>query len=177
MLDTVTTTTTRSTSTTTAGKPVTRVPTRWSLSGTRGTGPSDGAWWPQSTNLATELADLDVAVYAALGERIAHATYAKDMWKLGPRKIHSPLGTTKVGWFNHARYPENIDLSLTGFTHLVLTVIPPGTAATFAAIVLGDYGTEPAIRADDAPGGLDTWDNEGGNPPANRTAHYGYLYD
>ncbi|MFC6706211.1 DUF5994 family protein [Flexivirga alba] len=150
MLDTVTTTTTP-----TADKAPTRVPTRWTLSANRGTGPSDGAWWPQSTNLATELADLDVALNAVLHERIAHATYAKDMWKAGPRKIHTPLGITKIGWFNNARYPENIDLSLTGFTNLVLTVIPSGTDAKFAAIVLGDYGAEPApvIPAASAPGG------------------------
>lgn len=164
MTDTVTTTTT--------GKQLSRVPTRWTLSGTRGTGPSDGAWWPQSTNLATELADLDVAVYAVLHERIAHATYAKNMWKLGPRKIHTPLGITKIGWFNNARYPENIDLSLTGFSHMVLTVIPSGTDAEFAAIVLGDHGAEPTGSV---PGGLDTWDNEGGNPPANRAVHHGQL--
>lgn len=174
MTDTTTTTTTA-----TFEKPPARLPTRWTLSGTRGTGPSDGAWWPQSTNLATELADLDVALHAVLHERIAHATYAKDMWKLGPRKVPTPLGTTKVGWFNHARYPENIDLSLTGFTHLVLTIIPPGTEAKFAAIVLGDYGAVPAqvMAAGSAPGGLDAWDNEGGNPRAHSAAHYGYLYE
>lgn len=156
-----------------------RAPTRWSLSGTRGAGPSDGAWWPQSTNLATELADLDVALNDVLHERIARATYAMGMWKVGPRRIHTPLGITKIGWFARARYPENIDLSLTGFTHLVLTVIPPGTEPEFAAIVLGDYGAKPApgIPADRALGGLDSWDNEGGNPPANTTAHYGHLFD
>lgn len=172
MIDTVTTTTTAA-----AVNTLTRVPTRWTLSGTRGSGPSDGAWWPQSTNLATELADLDVALYAVLRERIAHATYAEDMWKLGPRKVRTPLGITKVGWFGHARYPENIDLSLTGFTHLVLTVIPPGTEAKFAAIVLGDYGATAVTPDQSIRTGLDRWDNEGGRSPAQTAAHYGQLFE
>lgn len=157
--------------------PVGRVPTRWSLSGTRATGPSDGAWWPQSTNLATELADLDVAVHAALHQRIARATYTEGMWPTGPRRIHTPLGTTKVGWFSRARYPENIDLSLTGFTHLVLTVIPSSTDAEFAEIVLGDYGAAPVGRDRSVRNGLDRWDNEGGQPAAHTTAHYGHLFE
>jgi hypothetical protein len=161
--------------------PVPRTATRWSLAGTRGVGPSDGAWWPQSADLTTEIADLDVAVYDILHERISRAAYTKGMWD-APRKVHTPLGITKLGWFTNARYPENIDLSLTGFTHLVLTVIPAGTEPHFADIVLADYGNA-ARTPNDAAGndttaahGTDAWDNEG-QLVMRRSARYGFLFD
>lgn len=171
MLDTVITTNDATPAATT------RAPTRWSLSGTRGAGPSDGAWWPQSTDLATELADLDVAVHANLHERIARAAYTKGMWPPAPRKLHSSLGIIKVGCFTHARYPENIHLSLTNHTHLVLTVIPPGTDSGFAKIVLADYGAVPVDADRGTVRGLDAWDNEGGHPPADSSAAYGRLFE
>lgn len=158
--------------------------TRWSLSGTRDTGPSDGAWWPHSTDLAAEIADLDVAVHDHFHERIARISYTQGQWPLAPRKICTTLGITKLGWFTHARYPENIDLSLTGGTRLVLTVIPPGTDAHFAKIVLAGYGTvinDPTQAADKNPAappeGTATWDNEGGHLDDRGTAHYGHLFD
>lgn len=157
--------------------------TRWSLNGTRGIGPSDGAWWPRSTDLATEIRDLDVAVFHLLHERIARVAYTQGKWAPAPRKIHTELGGTKIGWFAHARYPENIDLSLTGNTHLVLTVIPAGTDAHFARIVLAGYGTlvnpVPEVAEDPraAEDETEVWDNEGGHAAGTGTTHYGRLFD
>ncbi len=126
---------------TAASTPVTKETTsRWSVSGTRGVGRSDGAWWPRSTDLATEIVDLDVAVHGLLHERIARVWYPRGMWPDAPREVHTSLGTTKVGWGAHARYPDTIDLFLSGDTHLVLTVIPSGTDSAFAGRVLADYG-------------------------------------
>lgn len=127
---------------------------RWSLSTTRGTGPSDGAWWPHSTDLATEIAALDVAVNAHFHQRIARVSYTQGQWPPAPRKIRTALGITKFGWFAGGRYPENIGLSLTGGTRLVLTVIPSATDADFAGIALTDRGTvvTAATRTSDDPG-------------------------
>ena len=159
--------------------------TRWSLSGTRDTGPSDGAWWPRSTDLALEIADLDVAIHDHFHERIARVSYIQGQWPPAPRKIHTTLGITKIGWFPTARYPENISLSLTGDTRLVLTVIPPDTDAHFAKIVLAGYGTVingPTEAADNnnpaaTPEETDAWDNEGGHPDTRGGTHYGPLLD
>lgn len=158
--------------------------TRWSLSGTRDTGPSDGAWWPHSTDLAAEIADLDVAVHDHFHERIARVSYTQGQWPPAPRKIHTALGITRLGWFTHARYPENIDLSLTGGTRLVLTVIPSGTDAHFAKIVLAGYGTVMSDLTEAAdkntaapPDGTDAWENEGGHLDVHGVAHYGHLFD
>ncbi|WP_446666554.1 DUF5994 family protein [Flexivirga sp. B27] len=156
---------------------------RWSLSGTRGTGPSDGAWWPHSTDLGAEIADLDVAVHDHFHERIARVSYTQGQWPPAPRKIHTTLGITKLGWFTHARYPENIILSLTGYTRLVLTVIPSDTDTHFAKIVLAGYGTvinDPTEAPDNAaasPEETGAWDNEGGHPDTRSTARYGHPFN
>lgn len=124
------------TTTATGAAPQPGAGVRWALTGTRGRGPSDGTWWPRSANLDAEVTALDNAVQHILHERIARISYTKSQWPPTPRRIHTDLGITKLGWFTHARYPENINLTLTDHTRLVLTVIPPST---------------------------DVWDNEGGS--------------
>lgn len=103
---------------------------RLSLKRDRGKGPSDGTWWPRTTNLQTELPALDLAVHQLTGSRIARIAYTHGQWQPGPGKARTPLGVTKIGWFTHSAHPENIDLSLADYTHLVLTVIPPTTPIT-----------------------------------------------
>lgn len=108
------------------------------LSLERGTGPSDGAWWPHTLSLQAEVPDLDLAVHALTGARIARVAYVIGAWDPAPRAVRTPLGMTKLGWFERAAKPQNIGLSLTDYTMLVLTVIPPDTDAAQAELLLRD---------------------------------------
>src|SRR4051794_637656 len=46
----------------------------------------DGGWWPQSRDLAVELADLVDHFPSALG-RVQHAVYSPPDWDSAPRRI------------------------------------------------------------------------------------------
>lgn len=123
---------------------------RVSLAHLRGVGLSDGAWWPRTASLQAEIPDLDVAVHDLTGARIARAAYVTGLWDRAPHAVRTPLGVTKLGWFAHSGRSENIDLSLTDYTRLVLTVIPPSTDPVLAELILVECG-EPT----EAPTGAD----------------------
>ncbi len=110
------------------------------LSAERGEGPSDGAWWPHTKSLQAEIPGLDLAVHALTGARIARVAYVIGVWDPAPRAVRTPLGMTRIGWFKHAARPDNIDLSLTNYAVLVLTVIPPDTDAVHAELLLLEGG-------------------------------------
>lgn len=136
---------------------------RLSLNPDRGKGPSDGTWWPRTTNLEAELPALDLAVHKLTGSRIARIAYTYGQWpRTTPRKQRTPLGVTKIGWFTHSAHPENIGLSLADYTHLVLTVIQPTTDPRMANITLREHGMPPTglHMADTVP--VDRWENGGG---------------
>lgn len=129
------------------------------------TGVTDGAWWPRSTSLQAELPDLDLAVHALTGCRIARVAYTRSLWSPAPRQLWTSLGMTKLGWFEDSARPSTIDLDLSDNTTLVLTVIPPDTEPPLARQILADGGhselTAPAMTL--IQRALDRWDDEGGH--------------
>ena len=131
----------------------------------RGKGPSDGTWWPRTTSLQTELPALDLAVQQLTGSRIARIAYTQRLWQPAPRKLWTSLGMTKLGWFTHSAHPENVDLSLADYSHLVLTVIAPATDPVLANRTLPGDATPPTGLATPDSGPVDRWEDEGGGPP------------
>ncbi len=99
-------------------------------------GQSDGAWWPRTTVLQDELQALDVAVHTLTGSRIAHISYTLGTWDPVPTKAWSTLGMTKFGWFADPTHAAFLDLTLSDYSRLVLTIIPPDTEPSQAHLDL-----------------------------------------
>lgn len=75
-----------------------RAPLRLRLSPTPGKGPVDGGWWPQSRDLAIELADL-VDHFPPDHGRVVRAIYSPPDWDEPPRQVAVASGRVKVGSF------------------------------------------------------------------------------
>lgn len=116
--------------------PATGPPSRLALSRHLGVDASDGVWWPRTTDLGIEVPLLDVAVQERVHARIARIGYERGPWDDAPSRVHTPLGITHLGWFEHSRYPDHIMLSLSNYQRLVLTVLPPGTDGDAARATL-----------------------------------------
>lgn len=96
-----------------------------------GRGRLDGGWWPQSRDLAVELADL-VGHFPAGSGRVVRALYSPPDWDSPPRRI--PVGDryVKVGSFPHDD-THLIDLTMSQGSvpqTLRLLVVPPESSAT-----------------------------------------------
>lgn len=104
----------------------TRVPLRLALSDRPGLDALDGGWWPQSRDLATELADL-VDHFPSAAGRVVRALFSAPDWDAAPRKVPIRGGNLKVGWF-----PQDdthvIVLRTSDHTVLRLLVVPPGVS-------------------------------------------------
>ena len=64
----------------------TRVPLRLRVSDRPGLDTLDGGWWPQSRDLAVELADLADHFPSSLGQ-VQHAVYSPPDWDSTPRRV------------------------------------------------------------------------------------------
>lgn len=97
----------------------------------------DGGWWPQSRDLALELADLVDHFPPGLG-RIMRAVYSPPDWDTAPRRIATSHGYVKVGSFprddTHLVYLKTSDRKV-----LRILVVPPGVSA--------DQGSEALLAA------------------------------
>ena len=79
--------------TTTTGPATAPAPLRLVLSTHPGHGSLDGAWWPRSRNLATELADL-VDHFPTSAGRVIRAVYSRPTGCRCPGGWTSPAGTS-----------------------------------------------------------------------------------
>jgi hypothetical protein len=123
-----------------------RVPLRLRMAERPGHDHLDGAWWPQSRDLAIELADLVDHFPAVLG-RIVRAVYSPPDWDLAPRRIPTAHGYVKVGSF--PRDDTHLVLLKTSDRNVLrVLVVPPemsddqGSEALLAAATRGN--SEPA---------------------------------
>jgi hypothetical protein len=88
----------------------------------------DGAWWPRTRDLATELPEL-VAELGRRGVRVERFTYSFDAWPPLPRKIAVPGRVVRTGGFQNMD-PQAVSVSWAGGTRRAdLLVIPPETDA------------------------------------------------
>ena len=119
----------------------TRGPLRLRLSDRPGLDTLDGGWWPQSRDLAVELADLVDHFPAPLG-RVQHAVYSPPDWDSAPRRVKVRDGHVELD-----AVPQDdthvVLLRTSQRTTLRLLVVPPdfsdgqGAEALLAAATTG----------------------------------------
>jgi hypothetical protein len=89
-----------------------------------GTGYVDGAWWPRSQDLATELPPLLAGLTARLG-RVERVTHNFTAWSPAPRRLAGEGGGVRIEGF---RTQHTATVTLIGARRqLTLLVVPPGT--------------------------------------------------
>jgi hypothetical protein len=98
------------------------------------TGYVDGAWWPRSRDLSTELPTL-LAVLAIRPGRIERVSYNLTGWHPAGRRLPIEGGVVRLEGF-HAQRPDTVTISGQGRQRLTLLVIPPEAAPAAAHQVL-----------------------------------------
>lgn len=107
------------------------------------TGSVDGAWWPASADLTTELPALLETLTSRLG-RIERVSYNLATWDTAPRRLDIGGRRLRLGGFN-AQHPHTVDVIGPNATRLVLLVLPPETDEATAQRILAS-----ASRGDNA---------------------------
>lgn len=138
-------------------------------------GQLDGAWWPYSRDLETELPPLAAALEEPWG-RVTRVTVNPTRWPVVPHTLAVHGRTLHVGWFAEQDPDKLILLSYT-VGRLDLLVIPPETAAAAAARLMaaaaipGSVLTAGVLMTNEAAIGRGlrdalrreaTWEDEGG---------------
>ncbi|MFG6200744.1 DUF5994 family protein [Nonomuraea sp. JJY05] len=141
----------------------------------------DGAWWPYSSDAATELPGLIAAVDQRLGRTTLMVGVSRDAWQRIPSRIPARGRQVRIGWFRHAD-PHVVVLFFAAAEPVALLVIPPDTAAGPAGATLKLTAHDTAdLTTDDiliharlppepvapvcviAADSLARWENEGGS--------------
>jgi len=89
------------------------------------TGYVDGAWWPRSWDLSTELPALLAVLAIRLG-RVSRVTYNLTTWNPAHRRLNVDGHQVRLGGF-HAQHPHTIDVIASNGTRVTLLVLPPAT--------------------------------------------------
>jgi hypothetical protein len=131
----------------------------------------DGAWWPRSTSLATDLPPL-VAELRRRGVRITRAAYHPELWEPAPRKIRADNRIVRLGWFRTID-PHLVSLTGSGGERVELLVVPPDTAPAAAARAMAlaaTRGNRSSPTAVLAAAEVSDVGNEASPVPASRSA-------
>ncbi|WP_433919228.1 DUF5994 family protein [Streptomyces canus] len=141
----------------------------------------DGAWWPRSRDLLSEL-PLLTDVLDPLWGRITRIAVNPKYWPVIPRKVPVNGHVVKVGWFTPEIDPHKLLLLSYGTGRWDLLIIPPETGAESAARLMAaasDHDGPPLtasalIAAEEARHGVaaieeplepdEAWEYEGGAP-------------
>lgn len=132
-----------------------------------------GAWWPRSTELASELPSLLAALSLRAGP-IHSVLYHESNWSSAPLSIKHEGNQVILG--THQEWPNVVSLFGPRFGRLDLLVVPPYTEPTHAynvvttASSVNDASTPDQLlgitrRGDDrllSPVALQRWESEGG---------------
>jgi hypothetical protein len=89
------------------------------------TGYVDGAWWPHSNDLPTELPDLLAVLSVRLGA-IDRVVYNLEEWATVPKKVQIGGRVVRVAGY-HQQPVNTIEVIGTNRNKLVLLVVPPYT--------------------------------------------------
>lgn len=137
--------------------------TRLALRAPHVRGMPDGAWWPQSRRLSTELANL-FALWPPGAGAISRVLYSPPDWDDHPHSVPVAGRWVKTGCFPRDDTHQLI-LSMREGQRLSVTVIPSDASSTVAAGLLD--GVSAAAKAPaggaGAPGCYPAWENEGGH--------------
>ncbi|WP_406059806.1 DUF5994 family protein [Streptomyces sp. NBC_01077] len=141
----------------------------------------DGAWWPRSRDLTTELPPLVDALEERWG-RITRVAVNPARWPVVPHKVAVTGHIVHVGWFTEQDPDKMILLSYT-VGRCDLLVIPsetePAAAARLmaAAATPGNLHTAGVLMSDEAATGRrvrdarsseNAWETDGGSAPPPR---------
>jgi hypothetical protein len=117
----------------------------------------DGAWWPHSDDLPTELPDLLAVLSVRLGP-VSRISYRLDAWAPAPRRLTCAGAVVRLDGYR--TQPANtVGVSNGRGTNLVLLVVPAGTdperahAIVTAAAVTEDASSVDALLASSVPVG------------------------
>ena len=103
--------------------------------GARRTGLVDGAWWPYSIDLVTELVPL-LAEMAQRGHLVHRISYSLRGWDAAPRKLIVDGELVRLGGYR-TQSPAVLHLiDSSGHAPLELVVVPPTTSLPAAATAL-----------------------------------------
>lgn len=125
-----------------------RAPLRLSLWAQVPPGAPNGAWWPRSRDLQTEVADL-VDHFPVESGRINRLLFSRPDWDdvvsegRGVRRVRAARGVVKVGSFPADDTHEMV-LSMSSGVRLRLRVVPSDSEAQEAAEALRGPSPEPA---------------------------------
>ncbi|MFJ3284707.1 DUF5994 family protein [Streptomyces sp. NPDC086669] len=139
----------------------------------------DGAWWPRSRDLLSELPSL-TDVLDPLWGRITRIAVNPKHWPVIPRKVPVDGHIVKVGWFTPEIDPHKLLLLSYGTGRWDLLIIPPETGAesaarlmaaasdydgpplTASALIAADEARHGVLAADHSLGPDEAWEYEGG---------------
>jgi hypothetical protein len=107
----------------------------------------DGAWWPHSNDLPTELPDLLSVLSVRLGV-VARVMYNVDEWSIAPRQM--VIGGHKVRLDGYHRQPPNtLEVLDARGNRITLLVVPAQTASDRAhSIVMAAAETGDATSVE-----------------------------
>ena len=104
------------------------------------TGFVDGAWWPYSTELATEVPALLAAITGRLGS-IERVSYNLAGWASASRRVDAGGIRVRLDGFR-TRPPDTIDVSGVNDHRVTLLVIPPTTDQAAARDIMRRASTD-----------------------------------
>ena len=104
------------------------------------TGFVDGAWWPYSTELATEIPALLAAITGRLGS-IERVSYNLAGWASASRRVDAGGIRVRLDGFR-TRPPDTIDVSGVNDHRVTLLVIPPTTDQSTAQDIMRRASTD-----------------------------------
>jgi hypothetical protein len=108
---------------------------RLTLAAHPGPGKLGGAWWPQSRDLGTELADL-VDSFPDLRGRGVRRLFSRPDWDLTLRKIDTKRGVMTVGSFPSDDTHRMVLSMSAAPVRLTLLVVPPDADADTAPVLM-----------------------------------------
>ncbi|MBB3035700.1 DUF5994 family protein [Hoyosella altamirensis] len=139
------------------------------------TGIVDGAWWPQSNDLASEMPALQDALDPILG-RIGRVAYSRQEWPLAPSSVSINGHPVKLdGYRFQARQTLNVQ-GVNGRTVAILLISPEASSDTAHAILrvaaqphdvstvadLLDPQSSTLLRHQEGLAAQQSWESEGG---------------
>ena len=111
------------------------------------TGYVDGAWWPHSDDLPTELPDLLAVLSVRLGE-VARVMYNLGEWAAAPRKVSIDGRTVRLDGY-HRQPPNTLGVADGYGNKIVLLVVPAHTEPDRAhTIVMAAAAADDATNVD-----------------------------
>jgi hypothetical protein len=100
-------------------------------------GSPDGAWWPWTDDLSTELPTL-LAELDGGPARVVRVAYNQSGWASGPAHVGHGRRKVRVAWFR-GMDPTRVSMGLSDRTRLDLLVVPATTSAKDAEQAMAGF--------------------------------------